>query len=52
MANYKNRSKSEEKYDSPWSYDYDVFLEFAKYLAQKRDKGEIEILSTKEAYLR
>lgn len=49
---HRTSKKGEEKYDSPWSYDYDLFQEFAEYLAQKRNNGEIEILSTKEAYLR
>lgn len=35
-----------------WTYDYDKFVEFMEYLAQKRDAGEIEILTTKDAFIK
>lgn len=35
-----------------WTYDYDKFVEFMEYLAQKRDVGEIEILTTKDAFVK
>ena len=43
--------KGEPKYESTWSYDFDYFKEFAEYIAKKRNNGEIEILTTKEAFL-
>lgn len=44
--------KGEYEPDDLWSYDFDRFVEFAEYLAQKRDKGEIEILTTRDAFLK
>ena len=44
--------KGEPKYESTWSYDYDSFLKLAEHIAKKRDEGKIDILTTKDAYLR
>lgn len=44
--------KGEYKPDDLWSYDFDKFSAFLEYLAQKRDNGEIEILTTREVFLR
>ncbi len=35
-----------------WCFSFDKFLEFLEYLAQKRDDGKIEILTTREAFLK
>lgn len=35
-----------------WCFSFDKFLQFAEYLSQKRDNGEIEVLTTKEAFLK
>lgn len=44
--------KGEYKPDDLWSYDFDRFVEFAEFLAEKREQGEIEILTTKDAFLK
>ncbi len=49
---HRTKKKGEEDYESTWSYDYDLFQEFAEYIAQKRDNGSIDILTTREAFLR
>lgn len=46
------RKKGEYNPEDLWTYDYDKFVEFIKYLAAKRDSGEIEIMTTKAAYLK
>lgn len=38
--------------DNLWCFSYDKFLEFAQYLTERREKGGIEILTTKEAFLK
>lgn len=44
--------KGEYKPNDLWTYDFEKFLELAEYLAQKRENGEIEILTTREAFLK
>ena len=44
--------KGEYKPDDLWTYDYDKFVEFVEYLVEKRDKGEIEILTTRDAFIK
>ncbi|MBR4099643.1 MAG: polysaccharide deacetylase family protein [Clostridia bacterium] len=46
------RKKGEYDPEDLWTYDYDKFVEFIKYLSQKRDNGEIEILTTKDAFIK
>ena len=43
--------KDEYQPDDLWSYDFDKFLEFAEFLALKREQGKIEILTTREAFV-
>lgn len=46
-------AKSGEKHHGDlWSFDYDKFSQFAEYLKEKRQKGEIEILTTRDAFLK
>lgn len=48
---HRTRKPGEADYDSPWSYDYDSFVEFAGYLAKRRDEGAILVQTAREAYL-
>ena len=48
---HKIKKIGELNYDSVWCYDYTKFEEFARYLAQKRDEGVIDILTNKQAFL-
>ncbi len=41
--------KGEEIYDGAWTYDLEEFISYLDYLVEKRKKGEVEILTTKEA---
>ncbi len=38
--------------DNLWCYDYDKTLDFIKYLSEQRNKGKIDILTNKDAYLK
>ncbi len=44
--------ENETSPDNLWCYDYNKTLEFIKYLSELRNKGEIEVLTTKEAFLK
>ena len=41
--------KGEEIYDGAWTYDLDEFSKFLNYLLEKREIGELDILTIKEA---
>lgn len=44
--------KGEYDPEDLWTYDYDKFVEIAMYLDKKREAGEIEILTTAEAFIK
>lgn len=44
------RKEGEKNWESTWSYDFDKFCEFADYVADLRDNGEVEVLSNMDAY--
>ena len=48
---HRIKKPDEVKYDDTWSYDYDQFAEFADFLDKKQQTGEIDILTTKQAFL-
>ena len=48
---HRTKKTGEKDYDSTWSYDYFQFEEFAEYLVEKRKNGEIDVLTTKQAFL-
>lgn len=48
---HRIKKQGEPNYEDQWSYDYDQFAEFAGYLAQKRDEGTIDTLTTRQAFL-
>ena len=48
---HRTKKKDEPNYENQWSYDYDKFEEFAEYLAKKRNEGDIDILTNRQAFL-
>ena len=48
---HRIKKQGEPNYEDQWSYDYDQFAEFVGYLAQKRDEGMIDTLTTRQAFL-
>ncbi len=44
--------KGEYEPDDLWSFDYDKFLQFAEYLAEQRNQEKIEVLTTRDAFLK
>ena len=48
---HRIKKQGEPNYEDQWSYDYDKFAEFVGYLAQKRDEGMIDTLTTRQAFL-
>ncbi len=46
------RKKGEYNPEDLWTYDYDKFIEIMEYLVQKRENGEIEILTTRDAFIK
>ncbi len=46
------KKNGEQGCNSLWSYDYDSFIEFAKYLSNLQTMGQIEVVTTKQAYLK
>ncbi|MBQ9132288.1 MAG: polysaccharide deacetylase family protein [Clostridia bacterium] len=48
---HRTKKKGELNYDELYCYDYDKFMEFAEYLAKKREEGVIEILTNRQAFL-
>ncbi len=48
---HRTKKKGESEYDNLWSYDYNMFEEFAKYLDEKRENGMIDVLTNKQAFL-
>lgn len=48
---HRIKKQGEPNYEDQWSYDYDKFVEFVGYLAQKRDEGTIDTLTTRQAFL-
>lgn len=43
------RKEGENGYESTWSYDHDKFCEFADFLCELRDEGNVEILTNMDA---
>lgn len=41
---------SEKNSNNTWSYDYEKFEQFIRYLVEERDSGKVEILTTKDAF--
>ena len=48
---HRIKKQGEPNYEDQWCYDYDKFAEFVGYLAQKRDEGMIDTLTTRQAFL-
>lgn len=48
---HRVKKPGEVKYDDTWSYNFDQFAEFADFLYKKQQSGEIDILTTKQAFL-
>lgn len=48
---HRTKKKGEPNYDNIWTYDYNKFEIFAQYLAKKRDEGEIDVLTNRQAFL-
>ena len=48
---HRIKKKGEARYDELYCYDYDLFKKFAEYLTEKREKGEIDVLTNRQAYL-
>ncbi len=46
------RKPGEEKYDNLWSFDYDTFEAYIKYLSEKQNLGVLEVLTNKDAFLK
>lgn len=42
----------ESEPDNLWCFEFDKFLEFAEYLAEKRNQNKIEVLTTRDAFLK
>ena len=48
---HRIKKQGEPNYEDQWSYDYDKFAEFVKYLTERRETGAIDILTTRQAFL-
>ena len=48
---HKIKKNGEAGYEGLYCYDYEKFVEFAEYLAEKRDEGAIDVLTNSQAFL-
>ena len=48
---HRIKKAGEPNYEDQWSYDFDKFAEFVKYLSEKREAGDLNILTNKQAFL-
>ena len=46
------RKPIEENYDSLWSFDYDDFEGYIKYLSEKQKQGKLDVLTNKDAFIK
>ena len=42
--------KGEVDPDYLWSFDYDMFEEYAKYLSDLKNQGKVEVITNEQAY--
>lgn len=49
---HRVKKQGEDNWDDTWCYDFDMTEEFLRYLKQKQAVGELDLLTTREAYER